>query len=321
MARSYRLVTLLVATASLRAKGYGSQRCASLVQLNSRALERSRRSNSAPLTVELMVGSQQTGLQMPLIGFGTCCRETSTGVSLQSSIAAYLQHGGRLIDTAVAYQNHKDVGLALNEAFQRGETTRDQVWVTSKIPPSIAQTPEQAVAVVDKSLSDLGLEYVDLFLIHAPGPSSLPIWKGLMQAKAAGKIRAIGVSNFSPAQIQELEAASGERPSNNQIEFHPWVGDDVHANVEWCREHGVAITAYGSLGENYHHGLTDHKVANVAAKHDATPAQVLLRWALHQGVAVIPGATSEAHILEDLAAGAFDLSGEETSPRFFASSA
>lgn len=273
---------------------------------------------SPPKALQLRVVGGGAGPRMPLLGFGTCCRDSAKGPALRASVAAYLRLGGRLIDTAIAYKNHKDVGAALGKALG-GELKREDVWVTSKIPPDAAATAGAAEGLVDKSLRDLGLDHVDLFLIHAPGPNAVEIWKGLMQARTAGKTRAIGVSNFSPQQIQELESATGERPAVNQIEFHPWAGREAFENVKWCQANGVAITAYGSLGSNYHKGLEDAKVLAVAKKHDATPAQVLLRWALDQGVAVVPGATSEAHIAEDIAALDVRLGPEERAAAAFGS--
>jgi len=270
-----------------------------------------------PQTIELKVGNTSTGLQMPLLGFGTCCRSSARGSALKKSISAYLKHGGTLIDTAIMYENHADIGDVLQAEFQKGSITRQQLWITSKVAPSHASSAAEAASMLDKSLQDLKVDYVDLFLIHAPGPNSVEIWKGLVEAKAAGKAKAIGVSNFSPEHIQQLESNGLERPSVNQIEFHPWVDQSGFDNVAWSAEHGVVITAYGSLGSSYHDGLEDAKVKAVAQEHGVTPAQVLLRWALHQGVAIVPGATSEEHIVEDLKAGSFDLNADEASLHYF----
>lgn len=264
-----------------------------------------------PRSVELMRGHESTGLKMPLIGLGAA--QALSGV--QESIVTFLEHGGQLIDTAILY-GQVPVGEALKTAMEKG-ITRDDIWVTSKILPQAANTSQQTLALVNQSLQELGLTFIDLFLIHWPGDSNEQIWKGLIQARDAGKLRAIGVSNFSPEQILELETLSGERPSVNQFQYHPWVDDAVHENVRWCRDNGVAVTAYGSLGGQYHDGLNDPSVLAVAAKHNATPAQVLLRWALYQGVTVIPGASSLEHILEDLNVFILELDVEERSPTYF----
>jgi diketogulonate reductase-like aldo/keto reductase len=263
-------------------------------------------------TVALRNGSQAIGIEMPLIGLGAA----QWGGTLNSSIASFLEHGGQLIDTAIMY-GHPPVGEALQTAMRERGVARDRFWVTSKILPQAANTSEETEVLVDQSLKDLGFEYIDLFLIHWPGPSMKDIWKGLIKARDAGKLRAIGVSNFSPEQISEIEGDSGERPSVNQFLYHPWVEEKIHENVKWCLDHGIAVTAYGSLGGQYHKGLEDPKVQAVASKHGKTPAQVLLRWALYQGVAVIPGATSEHHIVENLEAGNFELDADESKPSFF----
>lgn len=308
------------------ATGVEPQNC--LLQANTNL---HRRLVGSPDTIVLKVGNASTGLNMPLMGFGTCCRDSAKGLPLKKSIAAYLKHGGRLIDTAIMYENHKDVGDALETAFQSGQIVRENLWVTSKIHPDQASTEVDAISMVEKSLQDLKLDHVDLFLIHSPGPNSLAIWRALIKAKAEGKTKAIGVSNFSPEEIQELEAAGLERPSVNQIQFHPWVdadapqgpwglwgkGQSTFANVAWCQSHGVAITAFGSLGSNYHKGLEDKKVQELALKYSKTPAQVLLSWALRQGVAVVPGATSEEHIAQNLQAGSVKLDDEEASTHYF----
>lgn len=270
-----------------------------------------RKSAGAPTTVELKRGSTSTGIMMPLVGLGA-----AQGPTLKKSIAAFLGHGGQLIDTAIMY-GHRPVGEALRAAMETAGIARESFWVTSKILPQAANTSQETLALVEQSLLDLGITYIDLFLIHWPGDSMVEIWKGLIQARNAGKLRAIGVSNFSPEQISELEGASGERPSVNQLQYHPWVADDVYENVRWCLDHGVAVTAYGSLGGQYHDGLHDTTVQAVASKHSVSSGQVLLRWALHQGVAVIPGATTEKHILEDLDVGSFELDADEASPLYF----
>jgi diketogulonate reductase-like aldo/keto reductase len=279
------------------------------------AAKRDARIAISPDTVALKIGSEAIGINMPLIGLGTA-KGIQKDPLLKSSIASFLEHGGQLIDTAILY-GQPPVGEVLQTAMKEKGMTRNQFWVTSKIMPHAANTAEETEALVDQSLKDLGLEYIDLFLIHFPGPRMKHQWKGLIHARDSGKLRAIGVSNFSPEQISKIEEDSGERPSVNQFLYHPWVEEKIHENVKWCLDHGIAVTAYGSLGDQYHKGLENPKILAVASKHGKTPAQVLLRWALYQGVAVIPGATSEHHIVENLEAGNFELDADESKPSFF----
>jgi diketogulonate reductase-like aldo/keto reductase len=242
---------------------------------------------------------QDGGKAMPLVGFGTCCRATSKGDALIKSAETYLAEGGRLIDTADAYQNHKDLAVAIRDSG----VPREDIWVTSKLWRE--NSPEEAEKRVDITLQELGLQYVDLMLNHGPVNSSVneARWRGLIAAKKAGKARNIGVSNFNVEQLEALEAAGLERPSVNQIMFHPWVSADLKATAKYCKQKGIVVTAYFSLGgaaKNNEKERGGPSVTAVAKKHGVSNTQVLLRWALDQDIAVIPGATSKEHIQENL---------------------
>ena len=157
--------------------------------------------------------------------------------------------------------------------------------------------------------------HADLVLIHDPNELSpaerIDVWQGMIAARAADpsgeRVRHLGVSNFDGAQIAALHAATGVLPLANEIEFHPWSSPAAFETVKWCREHGVAVIAYNSLGgkKNQARGRA---VSQLAARHRVSNAQVLLRWALQQGVRVIPGATSRAHIQQNLNLSCFALS-------------
>jgi len=238
---------------------------------------------------------------MPALGFGTCCRRGSQGPPLIQAAKFYLASGGRLIDTAQLYENHKDVAVAIRES----KIPRDELWVTSKVDPTEVRTREEVVQSVDRSLRELGLEYIDLMLLHgAEGWGIAPdedqaFWKGLIDAQKAGKVRNIGVSNHNRREIERLTAATGVQPAVNQIEYHPWVPKETKDLVRWCQDRGIAVTAYGSLG-GAGNKAQGEIVEDVAEARGGTNAQVLLRWAIDQGVAVIPGASSESHIKENL---------------------
>lgn len=252
--------------------------------------------NDQPPSVKLLGGGDKP---MPLLGFGTCCRATAKGSAIIKSTQTYLEEGGRLIDTADAYQNHKDIAVAIRNS----KVSRDDIWVTSKLWKE--RTPEEAEKEVDITLQELGLQYIDLMLNHGPVNPAVneARWRGLIAAKHAGKAHNIGVSNFNVEQLEALEAAGLERPSVNQIMFHPWVSADLKATAKYCRQKGIMVTAYFSLGGDSKHSERERggpSVSAVAKKHGVSNTQVLLRWALDQGIAVIPGATSKEHIHENL---------------------
>lgn len=243
---------------------------------------------------------------MPAVGFGTCCRRNVKGPPIIKAAKAYLASGGRLIDTAQLYENHVDLKVAIRESG----VPRNDLWVSSKVLVCgdgrfCATTREATKKAVDKTNEELGLEYTDLMLLHgAEGWGVSPevdvdLWRGLIDAKSAGKVRNIGVSNHNKDEIQRLIDATGVKPAVNQIEFHPWVPDETKELVRWCQSKGIAVTAYGSLGGEGNKGK-GQVIEDIANRRGATNSQVLLRWALDQGVAVIPGSNNEDHIKDNL---------------------
>ena len=249
---------------------------------------------------------------MPAVGYGTCCRESAQGQPLITSTKAYLAAGGRLIDTAQGYGNHLDIG----EAIRQSAVPRDDLWVTSKVRVRACNTAADVVRAVNKSLEQLGLEYLDLMLLHGGdgwgiGPErDEALWRGLIETQQSGKVRSIGVSNHNREEIDRLISSTGVTPAVNQLEFHPWVPAETRDLVRWCQGKGIAVTAYGSLGGSQNKARGE-AAAKIAEKYGKTSAQVLLRWALDQGVAVIPGASSEEHIREDLDLTGFALTSED----------
>ena len=247
---------------------------------------------------------------MPLLGFGTCCRKTAKGAPLIASTKEYLAQGGRLIDTAQMYGNHRDLGFAIRASG----IPREHIWLTSKVNTKRVTTKKAAFDACVQSAQELGVEYIDLMLIHGvwtlSAEQAADVWRGLIDAKAAGKVRHIGVSNFERSDLEKLISATGVKPAVHQLEYHPFVPQGVHQLVSWCQEHGIAVTAYGSLGSSSNRAKGD-EVAKVAQAHGVSSAALLLRWALNRGVAVIPGATSAEHIRENLALPEVKLSTEE----------
>jgi len=238
---------------------------------------------------------------MPTIGYGTCCRPGARGEELVEGVKAYLAAGGRLIDTAQIYSNHEDIA----EAIQQSAVDREELWITSKVRVQSCNTPDDVIKAVDTSLQQLDIGYLDLMLLHGgDGWGISPerdeaLWRGLIAAQKAGKVRSIGVSNHNREEVERLITKTKVVPAVNQLEFHPWVPAETRDLVRWCQEKGIVVTAYGSLGGSVNKARGE-VVSQVAKNYGKTNAQVLLRWALDQGVAVIPGTNSEEHIREDL---------------------
>ncbi|CAE7628471.1 unnamed protein product [Symbiodinium sp. CCMP2456] len=264
------------------------------------------------MTMDLNIACGGSSKPMPAVGYGTCCRESTQGQPLITSTKAYLAAGGRLIDTAQGYGNHLDIG----EAIRQSAVPRDDLWVTSKVRVRACNTAADVVRAVNKSLEQLGLEYLDLMLLHGGdgwgiGPErDEALWRGLIETQQTGKVRSIGVSNHNREEIDRLISSTGVAPAVNQLEFHPWVPAETRDLVRWCQGKGIAVTAYGSLGGSQNKARGE-AATKIAEKYGKTSAQVLLRWALDQGVAVIPGASSEQHIREDLDLTGFELTSED----------
>lgn len=262
---------------------------------------------------------------MPLQGFGTCCRAAANGTPLIESMQHFLRAGGRHIDTADMYSNHAAVGEGLRRYLARGTLRRDELWITSKVwTPTLAGGAPALKAAVDRFLVELGVEYLDLVLLHKPlcpgVPKSKPtarqipkplgrclraLWMALAEVQRSGKARAIGVSNFSPLHLQALLATGGPVPAVNQIEYHPYIEADARKTAEWCRQKGIAVVAHSPLGSSKMAADRSHldgALPRVAAAHNRSVVQTLLRYSLDQNVSVVPGATSRGHIEENLAA-------------------
>lgn len=249
-------------------------------------------------------------LGLPMVGFGTANRRAAKGAPLVRSLRAFLRLGGGLIDTASMYGNYREIGQAVAEARRSDGVDRSRVWIVSKVNTNrhmkgFVNTAAGAERSVTEALSQLKLDTLDAMLIHLPWEltpdEQLAVWRGLIAAKAAGRVRHIGVSNFNRPQIESLAAASGVWPAVNEVEFHPWVDARTRELVRWCHQRGIVVIAYGSLGGSKHKNRSQPAIAHAAATHNATPVQILLQWAIQQGVVVIPGATSEQHIAENLA--------------------
>lgn len=237
--------------------------------------------------------------RMPLIGWGTCCRSSATGEPLKTSMREYLRMGGRLIDTAIMYSNHRDIAAVLEEPeFQT--LKREDIFVTSKIPPLAFRSGEKETkASMSRILKELNVGYIDLVLLHAPGSraQNIAAWKVLESELRAGRAMAIGVSNFEVEHLENLvEDGATVTPMNNQISMHP--GQKQREILQYCKEHRISVTAYNSIkGMN---SVSTPTLESISAAHNKSKAQILLRWGVDHGVSVIPGCTSPEHIREAL---------------------
>lgn len=249
------------------------------------------------------------GVDIPIIGFGTW--QTPNGSVAQQAVATALQYGYRHIDTAAAYGNETSVGTAIKQSG----IDRDEIFVTTKLnnPDHGYQKTKQAI---DKSLQNLDLDYIDLYLIHWPNPVSArdnwaelnaQSWRAMEEAVEAGKIRAIGVSNFRKHHLQELLKTAKITPAVNQNYLNP---SDLQPDVtRYCDELGIFSEAYSPLGTG---GLLSNPmVTGIAKNHDKSPAQVLIRWSLQHGFIPLPKSVHPDYIAANAKVFDFNLNDEE----------
>ena len=211
--------------------------------------------------------------------------------------------------------------------LKRAECLAISFWITSKINTKAVSTRKAADESIRATVKELGVDYVDLMLIHGlwtiSADEAVEVWKGLLDAKKDGRVRHIGVSNMERPQLEKLIAATGVKPSALQLEYHPYVDPAVHELVAWAKQQGMAITAYGSLGGARNKARVSGEVAKVAqaAAHGISSATLLLRWALERGCAVIPGATTAEHIRDNWNVLSVKVTGDELQRAFGGSAA
>ncbi len=241
------------------------------------------------------------GAEMPYLGLGVY--QARPGGEAESAIRCALEEGYRLIDTAKLYGNEADVGKAVRESG----VPRDEVFVTTKLWNSDHGYDETLKACA-RSLRTLGLEYVDLYLIHWPVEGHRPeTWKAMEAVYARGWARAVGVGNYMVHHLEELLDGAKVPPAVDQVEMHPFLPQrEVRA---FCGEHGILTEAYSPLTKGRR--LGDHRVASVARRHGKTPAQVLIRWCLQQGAAAIPKSVRPERIRENRDVFDFELGAED----------
>lgn len=238
------------------------------------------------------------GVKMPKVGFGTW--QIPNGPEAYQSVSLALKHGYRHIDTAAAYRNEESVGQAIRDS----KIPRSEVFVTTKLQSHI-KTYDAALEAFEKSLQELKMDYVDLFIIHAPWPWSemgkdcsegnVLAYKALEKIYKEGKAKAIGVSNFSVKDLQNILDHCEIVPHVNQISF--FIGNNQAEVDAFCKKHNILIEAYSPLAIGY--ALSNEVIKDMAKKYDRTPAQICIRYCIEKGTAPLPKSTHESRIIEN----------------------
>ncbi|HGQ5300744.1 TPA: aldo/keto reductase [Streptococcus pneumoniae] len=251
------------------------------------------------------------GVEIPVLGFGTF--KTKDGEEAYHAVLEALKAGYRHIDTAAIYQNEESVGQAIKDSG----VPREEMFVTTKLWNS-QQTYEQTRQALEKSIEKLGLDYLDLYLIHWPNPKPLrendawktrnaEVWRAMEDLYQEGKIRAIGVSNFLPHHLDALLETATIVPAVNQVRLAPGVYQDQV--VAYCREKGILLEAWGPFGQGE---LFDSKqVQEIAANHGKSIAQIALAWSLAEGFLPLPKSVTTSRIQANLDCFGIELSHEE----------
>jgi methylglyoxal/glyoxal reductase len=241
------------------------------------------------------------GVKMPYFGLGVY--KVEEGNEVIESVKTALEVGYRAIDTAALYENEEGVGKAIKESG----IPREEIFVTTKVW-NTDHGYEKTLKAFDKSISKLGLDYVDLYLIHWPGKDTfIDTWRALEKLYRDGRVRAIGVSNFKPHHLQTLMEHSEEKPVINQVELHPYFQQKELR--EFCKQHDIVVEAWSPLGRGQ--VLDDPVLAEIGKKYGKTPAQVTLRWHLQNDIVIIPKSVTPSRIKENADIFDFELTAED----------
>lgn len=276
----------------------------------------------------------KNGDKIPILGLGTW---KSKPGEVRQAVYWAIEAGYRHIDCAAIYQNEREVGQGIADAMAEGLIKRKDLFVTSKLWND-SHRHEDVRPALEKSLGDLRLDYLDLYLVHWPIAfkpgigfathreeyytyQDVPLtqtWEAMQEQKATGATKHIGVSNFNQSKLKELLAMGGEIPEMNQVEMHPFLPQpDL---VKFCSENGILMTAYSPLGspdsrserhKNDPTLLDSGVVSSIAKKHSATVGQVLIAWSIARGIAVIPKSANQVRIIENLKSAELNLDAQD----------
>jgi methylglyoxal/glyoxal reductase len=241
------------------------------------------------------------GLKMPWFGLGVF--KVQEGSEVIESVKVAIQHGYKSIDTAAIYRNEEGVGQGIRESG----VPREELFITSKVWNS-DQGYESTLQAFETSLNKLGLDYLDLYLIHWPGKTKYKeTWKALEKLYKDGRVRAIGVSNFKIHHLEDLISSAEIKPMVNQVEFHPHLTQKEL--LAFCQREGIQLEAWSPLKQG--ELLSDPTINEIAAKYQKSAAQIILRWDLQNGVVTIPKSIKEQRIVENANIFDFELSVED----------
>lgn len=239
------------------------------------------------------------GIQMPILGYGVF--QIADEAECERCIIDAVQAGYRLIDTAASYKNE----VAVSRGLKHCGVPRDQLFVTSKLWVEDASY-ERARLAIDNSLKRLDLEYLDLFLIHQPFSDVHGAWRAMEEAHCAGKLRAIGLSNFQPDRLMDIAAFNEVTPAVNQIEVNPF--HQQAESVDFMRALGVQPEAWAPFAEGRNNLFENEQLVAIAQSHNKTVGQVVLRWLVQRGVVALAKSVRKERMLENLSVFDFQLS-------------
>ncbi|MDD7593314.1 MAG: aldo/keto reductase [Peptoniphilaceae bacterium] len=255
------------------------------------------------MTEQVQAIKLNDGRTIPQIGLGVFRAEE--GDETYNAVKWALENGYRHIDTAMYYFNEESVGRAIRDSG----IAREDIFVTTKLWNDDVRAGKTREAL-EGSLQRLGLDYVDLYLIHWPAEGREKAWAEMEKLQQEGKIRSIGVSNFNPHHLEELAKTATVTPAVDQIESNPYFqNQDV---VDYCQQHGIQVEAWSPLGGSKQTNMReDETVQRIAEAHGKTPTQVIIRWHLQRGLIVLPKSTHEEYIKENIDVLDFELNDEE----------
>ena len=246
-----------------------------------------------------------SGYTMPIMGLGTYALDYDTCVN---SVMALIENGGRLIDTAYMYGNEEAVGEGVRRAIAEFGVSREEIFVITKIYPNQFSDPESAI---EMALEKLDIGYIDMMLLHHPGRNNVEAYLAMEKYVTEGKIRSLGLSNWYIEELTDFLPQVNIMPALVQNEIHPYYQEQEV--VPFIQEKGIVVQCWYPLGGRGYTQelLTDETISSIAAAHEISAAQVILRWDLQRGIVVIPGSSNPEHIRENLDLFGFELTSED----------